>query len=330
MFTQGKYYTYDGSRDTAKSIAYAKELEKLGTDGYNYAHVVVKNGRISVARLIKDTEIGEEIVNGAAIYNTATDQWNQSAFRVSEQRENENLGDIVTDKLSEKGWSVFLSGATNSSIDDSKLNGYYIKVNQEMKYLSPADNSVEDTNRSVDRINSMLEAMGVITTRRPVSFDNTTENYLFRISTEHYKDTLKIMNLWLKGSDNNHSGYAFTTEYHNLTIEDLYKEFGPIFEAKGYLCEAIDPEMTISSDSKYGLPEAKWKGTEYRFVKGNTLIRLWKGQEWYSDFCITYYDMSVVYKEQQDIAAKEAAAAKKAAEENAAREEQKKDYLRDF
>lgn len=159
---------------------------------------------------------------------------------------------------------------------------------------------------------------------------NTTENYLFRISTEHYKDTLKIMNLWLKGSDNNHSGYAFTTEYHNLTIEDLYKEFGPIFEAKGYLCEAIDPEMTISSDSKYGLPEAKWKGTEYRFVKGNTLIRLWKGQEWYSDFCITYYDMSVVYKEQQDIAAKEAAAAKKAAEENAAREEQKKDYLRDF
>ena len=159
---------------------------------------------------------------------------------------------------------------------------------------------------------------------------NTTDDYVFRVSTEHYKDTLKVMNLWLKGSDNNHSGYVLPTKYHNLTMEDLYKEFGPIFEAKGYLCMAVDPEMRMSNDSQYGLPEAEWKGIEYRFVKDNTLIRLWRGQEWYEDFFITYYDMSVVYKEQQDIAAKEAAAAKKAAEENAAREEQKKDYLRDF
>lgn len=159
---------------------------------------------------------------------------------------------------------------------------------------------------------------------------NKTDNYVFRVSTEHYKDTLKVMNLWLKGSDNNHSGYAMPMEYHDLTMEDLYKEFGPIFEAKGYLCKAIDPEMTMSSDSKYGLPKAEWKGKEYRFVKDNTLIRLWRGEKWYQDFLLTYYDMSVVYKEQQDIAAKKAAAEKKAAEENAAREEQKKDNLRDF
>lgn len=164
-------------------------------------------------------------------------------------------------------------------------------------------------------------------------YDNagkTTDNFVFRVSTEHYKDTLKALSLWLKGSDNNHSGYALATEYHNLTIEDLYKEFGPIFEAKGYLCKAVDPGMTMYSDPKYGLPEAKWKGTEYRFVKDNTLIRLWKGQEWDSDFFITYYDMSVLYKEQQDIAAKKAAVAKKVAEENAAREEEKKGFLRDF
>lgn len=159
---------------------------------------------------------------------------------------------------------------------------------------------------------------------------NKTDNYSFRVSTVHYKDTLKVLNLWLKGSDNNHSGYALTTEYHDLTMEDLYKEFGPIFEAKGYLCKAVNPEEMLSIDPQYGLPAAKWKGTEYRFVKDNTLIRLWRGEEWYQDYFISYYDMSVVYKEQQDIAAKEAAAAKKAAEENAAREEQKKDYLRDF
>ena len=159
---------------------------------------------------------------------------------------------------------------------------------------------------------------------------NNTDNYVFRISTEYYKDTLKTMNLWLKGSDNNHSGYALTTSYHDLTMEDLFKEFGRIFVAKGYLCKTVDPELTIAEDQRYGLPEAQWKGTEYRFVKDNTLIRLWRGQEWYSDYLITYYDMSVVYKEQQDNAAKEAAAKKKAAEENAAREEKKKEYLRDF
>ena len=243
LFTQGKYYTYDGSRDTAKSIAYAKELEKLGTDGYNYAHVVVKNGRISVARLIKDTEIGEEIVNGAAIYNTATDQWNQSAFRVSEQRENENLGDIVTDKLSEKGWSVFLSGATNSSIDDSKLNGYYIKVNQEMKYLSPADNSVEDTNRSVDRINSMLEAMGVITTRRPVSFDNTTEN----------------------GDVNTLMAFSILEGMHTQDSEYIYRDLKEFLIELGYYTKA-EFELLDTKVLKWFIPDYSPSSAENKVV----------------------------------------------------------------
>ena len=157
---------------------------------------------------------------------------------------------------------------------------------------------------------------------------NQTDNYSFRVSTQHYKDTLQVLHLWLKATDNHHSGYALLTT--KLTMEDLYKEFAPIFKAKGFLSKAVNPEATLSIDPKYGLPEAKWGGTEYRFVKDNTLIRLWRGEDWYYDYFISYYDLSVVYKEQQDIAAKEAADAKKAAEENAAREEQKKDYLRDF
>lgn len=159
---------------------------------------------------------------------------------------------------------------------------------------------------------------------------NLTENYSFRVSTEHYKDTLQALHLWLKSSDNNHSGYALTTKYNDLTMEDLYQEFGPIFESKGYIGKAVDPSETLTTDPQFGIPAAQWKGTEYRFVKDNTLIRLWKGREWDTDFFISYYDMAVLYNQQQDIAAKEAAEAKKAAEENAAREEQKKDYLRDF
>ncbi|MBQ9309360.1 MAG: hypothetical protein IJ222_00670 [Bacteroidales bacterium] len=149
---------------------------------------------------------------------------------------------------------------------------------------------------------------------------NQTKNYSFVVSSVHYNDTLKVLNLLL-------SSWGRAGLY---TMEDLYKEFGPVFESKGYLCKAVSPEESMRVDPKYGLRAAAWVGTEYRFVKDNTLIRLWRGTEWPKDLVISYYDMSVVYKEQRDIAAKEEEAAKKAAAENAAREEQKKDYLRDF
>lgn len=159
---------------------------------------------------------------------------------------------------------------------------------------------------------------------------NITEDYVFRLSTETYKDTIKTLNLWLKGQDNNHSGYALTTVYNDLTIDDLYKQFGPIFVGKGYLCKVVDVEQMGKEDNVPGIPNAKWKGDEYRFVKGNTMIRIWRGEEWYSDFEISYYDLSVIYQEQCDIAEKEALAAKKAAAENAIRESKKQEYLSDF
>lgn len=159
---------------------------------------------------------------------------------------------------------------------------------------------------------------------------NKTDDYTFRVTTKHYNDTLQELHLWLKGTDNNRDGSEWTTQNRDLTMIDLYTEFRPIFEAKGFLCKEIDPEETLTTDPQHGIPAVRWKGTEYRFVKGNTLIRLWRGEKWWEDYCISYYDMSVVYKEHQDIAAKEAAAAKKAAEENATREEKKKDFLNNF
>lgn len=159
---------------------------------------------------------------------------------------------------------------------------------------------------------------------------NLTDDYSIRLSTEYFQDTLKVLNLWLKGSDNSKRGTSYIGGNRDLTMEDLYKEFCPIFNAKGYICKSVNPGETMDTDAKHGLPLAHWKGIEYRFVKDNTLIRLWRGDKWYEDYYISYYDMSVVFKEQQDIAAKEAAKAKKVAEENAAREEQKKEYLLDF
>lgn len=96
------------------------------------------------------------------------------------------------------------------------------------------------------------------------------------------------------------------------------------------MCKVVDVEQMGEEDYVPGIPHAKWKGNEYRFVKGNTMIRIWRGEEWYGDFEISYYDLSVVYREQCDIAEKEALAAKKAAAEDAIRESKKQKYLSDF
>ena len=42
-----------------------------------------------------------------------------------------------------------------------------------MKYLSPADYTFEETKESTERINSLLDFMGVVTVRKEISFDNT-------------------------------------------------------------------------------------------------------------------------------------------------------------
>ena len=55
------------------------------------------------------------------------------------------------------------------------------------------------------------------------------------------------------------------------------------------------------------------------------MIRIWRGDEWYSDFKISYYDLSVIYQEQCEIAEKEALAARKAAAEDAIRESKKQE-----
>lgn len=159
---------------------------------------------------------------------------------------------------------------------------------------------------------------------------NKTEDYVFRVSTETYRDTIKSLNLWLKGKDNNHSGYDLTTEFNDLTVDDLYEQFGTIFKERGFLCNIEYVGITSDGEILPGVPRAKWKGKEYQFVKGNTLIRIWRGDDWLGDWVISYYDLSLIFSEQCEIAAKEAAAAKKAAEENAARESKKKEHLSDF
>lgn len=173
LFTQGMYYAFDGTGETAQSIWYAKELEKLGTklaDGSCefYGVIRVKNGRITGFYGLDDDEVKEKF--GEA-YDFSNDKWNISAQTVAEERKGENLGEPV---IEGDGWSVFLAHAHYSASGEN-VNHYYIVVDKPIAYKSPADYSYEESKASAEKINAILTAAGVVTQRKPISFDNTAE-----------------------------------------------------------------------------------------------------------------------------------------------------------
>lgn len=157
IFTQGRYYTFDGTPDTSKSIYYAKEIEKLSNG--EAAQVLVKGGRIIAFSKVTltDKEISDA-QNGA---------WE---VKIDEKRQNEDLGDTYEEK---NGWKAGLKEASVSASTGENVNRYLIYIDKQLKYLSPADYTFEETKESTERINSLLDFMGVVTVRKEISFDNT-------------------------------------------------------------------------------------------------------------------------------------------------------------
>ena len=157
IFTQGRYYTFDGTPDTSKSIYYAKEIEKLSNG--EAAQVLVKGGRIIAFSKVTltDKEISDA-QNGA---------WE---VKIDEKRQNEDLGDTYEEK---NGWKAGLKETSVSASTGENVNRYLIYIDKQLKYLSPADYTFEETKESTERINSLLDFMGVVTVRKEISFDNT-------------------------------------------------------------------------------------------------------------------------------------------------------------
>ena len=194
LFTQGQYYTFDGSKETAQSIYFAKEIEKLENkitvvkeeyydessgqtvpavteQSPRFARIMVRNGRIELFLAYEDARINGDTVDHADLYNFDTNTWNTSLQFVDDERKDENIPTVI----SGDGYSIFLYKA---QVDANGVpnNIYYIKVDDRLEYKSPAKYSVEETNYSVARINKALTDMGIITIRKPISFDNTTNN----------------------------------------------------------------------------------------------------------------------------------------------------------
>ena len=167
------YYSFDGTEETSQSIWYAKELEKLGSkldDGSveYYGVLRVKNGRITGFYSLDFDEVEEKFGD---IYDFNTDKWDISKQKVAEERKNEDLGEPV---IEGDGWSVFLANASYSTSGE-KVNHYYLYVDEAIAYKSPADYSYEESKASAEKINEILSAAGVVTLRKPISFDNTAE-----------------------------------------------------------------------------------------------------------------------------------------------------------
>lgn len=157
IFTQGRYYTFDGTPDTSKSIYYAKEIEKLSNG--EAAQVLVKGGRIIAFSKVPLTD--KEISDA---------QGGTWEVKRAEKRENEDLGDTYKE---ENGWKAGLKEASVSASTGENVNRYLIYIDKQLKYLSPADHTFEETKESTERINSLLDFMGVVTVRKEISFDNT-------------------------------------------------------------------------------------------------------------------------------------------------------------
>lgn len=214
LFTQGQYYVFDGSKETSQSIWYAKELEKMtGKANNRFAKVYVYNGRIKVAYVYtSDQDAYNEF--GSA-YDQSTGNWNINAQVINDARKNTSLPAAVQEG---DGWSVFLARASKKSSSDENVNVYYVKVTDSMNYLSVGDikNTVEISQKSVNRINSFLDAMGVVNQRKHISFDNTTAS----------------------GDVTTLTAFGLLEGMHTETAEYIYRDFKEFLVELGYYTKA--------------------------------------------------------------------------------------------
>lgn len=245
LFTQGYYYTFDGSQETAKSIWYAKKLEELSgafstTTKQTYAKVHVKNGRITIANTFNKENIAHfddisqsPYADFCDAYDTENKKWKVT--------ENVITGD---------GWSTYKAKTLKEgTTDEAEL--YYVVVDgaRSLKYLSVGDslNSAEDCKKSAERINEMLESMGVVTIRKPISFDSTSKDG-------------DVMSL---------TAFSILEGMHTETAEYIYRDLKEMLIELGYYTkaefEAIDTNVL------------KWFIPDYKPVE-NTVdgVKLWR------------------------------------------------------
>lgn len=167
IFTEGYYYTFTGSHDTARSIFCQQEIENLEKKGDTVVcRVYVRNGAIYNYALLND-------LHGVTVNVGGEDISYDSGLKNENTLKNKNCENTHSDN----NYSVYFVSESLVGDDDNIPQQTYIVYiyNQDsLKYLSPTENTHEEVLKRVETINNLWKAIGVVSLRQHLSFDNVT------------------------------------------------------------------------------------------------------------------------------------------------------------
>lgn len=148
IFTQGYYYSYDGSAETAKSVYYQQELENA-TGGEAYQFRVI-NGRISSA-----SKLDESV----------------ASF------DNLKVGEGAKELYNDDGIELYHLGQGKRNSDSATVDFYIIRVrNNALSYISPVKTDYATVRSRVGRINAIWQLAGIKCYRTHLTFDSVVDN----------------------------------------------------------------------------------------------------------------------------------------------------------
>lgn len=175
IFTQGSYYTYDGSTLTSRSIYYQEQIEHMSNQ---MCYIAVRRGGITVfSGVISNGE--ERHIGGETISNIGYSNGNWTSEVLDNTTEVDSGVDNVKIRHVVK---TERHGDPDKNEDPNmveEVNWYLLYIGDNaMKYKSPArdNNTYETSQKSVRNINNVWNAVGVTSLRKPVSFDNVVSN----------------------------------------------------------------------------------------------------------------------------------------------------------
>ena len=121
------------------------------------------------------------------------------------------VGSIIAETDS---WIIY-----QESVANPRVKFYCVQAKEDLNYVSTGSTDsdiVEKSKKSVEKINGMLETMDIVTTRKPISFDNTTAN----------------------GDVTTLTAFNLLAGMHSESAEYIYKDFKEFLIELGYYTKA--------------------------------------------------------------------------------------------
>lgn len=121
------------------------------------------------------------------------------------------VGSVIAETDS---WIIY-----QESVANPRVKFYCVQAKEDLNYVSTGSTDsdiVEKSKKSVEKINGMLETMDIVTTRKPISFDNTTAN----------------------GDVTTLTAFNLLAGMHSESAEYIYKDFKEFLIELGYYTKA--------------------------------------------------------------------------------------------